>query len=164
MGVATETHVVRHELGEPVGELRVRAGAELRPTRVDAEELSAVIDEVPMLALLAAHAPGDSRFLGAGELRLKESDRLSGVAEGIRDLGGHAADEGDDLVVAGDGLTGGTASSQGDHRLAMAFAVGALAAAAPSSITGMEAADVSFPGFVDVLSSLGANLAREPAR
>jgi 3-phosphoshikimate 1-carboxyvinyltransferase len=164
MGVATETNVMRYELGEPVGELRVRAGAELRPTRVDAEELPAVIDEVPMLALLAAHAPGDSRFLGAGELRLKESDRLSGVAEGIRDLGGHAADEGDDLVVAGDGLTGGTASSQGDHRLAMAFAVGALAATAPSSITGMEAADVSFPGFVDVLSSLGANLAREPAR
>jgi 3-phosphoshikimate 1-carboxyvinyltransferase len=163
MGVATETVIVRHELGEPVGELRVRGDASLRPARVRAEELPRVIDEIPMLALLAAHAPGESRFVDAGELRVKESDRLSAVVAGIRELGGDAADEGDDLVVAGGGLAGGTAASGGDHRLAMAFAMGALAANRHCSIAGMEAADVSFPGFVDVLSALGANLVRESA-
>ena len=71
---------------------------------------------------------GDSWFMGAGELRVKESDRLAGIAEGLRALGGHAAAEGDDLVIAGGGLEGGTADPGGDHRMAMAFAVAALAA------------------------------------
>ncbi len=107
---------------------------------------------------MATHARGETWFLGAAELRAKESDRLAGVADGVRSLGGHAAVEGDDLVVPGLGLAGGTAHSRGDHRLAMAYAVAALAADAPSEIEGMEAADVSFPGFVGTLKALGASV------
>jgi 3-phosphoshikimate 1-carboxyvinyltransferase len=158
MGVLMETHPTGEELGEPVGDLWVGAGAELRGTEVSASELPLVIDEVPVLALLASHARGETWFMEAAELRAKESDRLSGLADGVRALGGHAGVEGDDLVVPGLGLRGGVADSRGDHRLAMAFAVAALAGDAPSEIEGMEAADVSFPGFVEALRTLGASV------
>ncbi len=156
MGVVTEVSVAGEQLGEPVGSIYVARADSIRPTTVEPDELPLVIDEVPVLAMLAVHAPTKSRFLGAAELRVKESDRVMGIAEGIRALGGHAAAEHDALVIAGGGLRGGVASSGGDHRLAMAFAVGALAADRASEVEGMEAAEVSFPGFVDVLRSLGA--------
>ena len=121
--------------------------------RVEPDELPLVIDEVPVLAALAAHAPADSWFLGAGELRVKESDRLDGIGDGIRALGGQAAVEGDDLVVAGGGLDGGRADAHGDHRMAMAFAVSALGARGTVEVDGMESAEVSFPGFARTLSA-----------
>jgi 3-phosphoshikimate 1-carboxyvinyltransferase len=158
MGVSTETSVMGEDLGEPVGSIHVASEASLHPTTVEADELPLVIDEVPVLAMLATHAPAETRFLGASELRVKESDRLTALAEGIRTLGGHAAAEADDLVIAGGGLRGGVASSGGDHRLAMAFAVGALSADRPSEVGGMEAAAVSFPGFVQILRSIGAGI------
>jgi len=89
---------------------------------------------------------------------VKESDRIAAIAAGVRGLGGHAGDEGTDLVVAGGGLTGGSADGAGDHRMAMALAVAALGADGPSQIHGMEAADVSFPGFVATLRALGARI------
>lgn len=158
MGVRVETRVHGEELGEPVGDLWVAPDAALIGTEVSATELPLVIDEVPVLALVATHARGETWFSGAAELRAKESDRLTGVAEGALALGGHAGVEGDDLVVPGLGLRGGTADARGDHRLAMAFAVAALAADAPCEIEGMEAADVSFPGFLGTISSLGASV------
>jgi len=158
MGVRTEIHVDHEELGEPVGELRVAASSGLAGTTVAADELPLVIDEVPVLALLATVARGETWFVDAAELRVKESDRLAGVADGVRSLGGHAGVEGSDLVVAGHRLAGGRADARGDHRLAMAFAVAALAADAPCEVVGIEAADVSFPGFVPLLRSLGASV------
>jgi 3-phosphoshikimate 1-carboxyvinyltransferase len=158
MGVLVETRVMGEELGEPVGDLWVAPGAELGGTEVAAWELPLVIDEVPVLAAVATQARGETWFVGAAELRTKESDRLTGVADGLRALGGHAGLEGDDLVVPGLGLRGGIADGRGDHRLAMAFAVAALASDAPSEIEGVEAADVSFPGFVETLRALGASL------
>lgn len=158
MGVVTELRVTGEVLGEPVGNISVEPGSELSGARISAEELPLVIDEVPVLAMIAARASGETRFLGAGELRFKESDRLSGVVRGIRALGGHAEAEGDDLVVAGGGLAGGETHAAGDHRLAMAFAVGSLGADAPCHIEGMEAADVSFPGFLSTLQALGASV------
>jgi 3-phosphoshikimate 1-carboxyvinyltransferase len=158
MGVRVDIRPTGEELGEPVGDLWVAPGAELRATQVAASELPLVIDEVPVLALMATHARGETRFMGAAELRAKESDRLTGVADGVRALGGHVDVEGDDLVMPGLGLRGGVADSRGDHRLAMAFAVAALAADAPSEIEGIEAADVSFPGFVETLRALGASV------
>ncbi len=158
MGVRTERTVVREELGEPVGDIEVLPTDGVRSVRVEVDELPLVIDEVPVLALLAAHAASDSRFLGAGELQVKESDRLEGVARGIRDLGGHAGAEGDDLVVAGGGLGGGRADARGDHRMAMAFAVSALGARGLVEVDGMESADVSFPGFTRTLTELGASI------
>lgn len=156
MGITTETEVARHEVGEPVGTITVRPTSEVGPVRVEREELPLVIDEVPVLAALAAHASSESWFLGAGELRVKESDRLAALVDAIRALGGVGADEGDDLVIAGGGLGGGSADPRGDHRIAMAMVVAALAAEAPVRVQGVEAADVSFPGFVETLRSIGA--------
>ena len=158
MGLEVEIEIEREELGEPVGTMRLRPTGFLRPVDVRADELPLVIDEIPLLAALAAHAEGSSRFRGGAELRVKESDRLAVLAEGIRALGGEAVDEGDDLVVGGGGLAGGSARSAGDHRLAMAFIVAALAARGPSEIDGVEIAAVSFPGFVRLLRSLGADV------
>jgi 3-phosphoshikimate 1-carboxyvinyltransferase len=158
MGVRVEIRPTGDELGEPVGDLWVTSSAELRGTEVAASELPLVIDEVPVLAAVATQARGETWFTGAAELRTKESDRLTGVADGVLGLGGHAGVEGDDLLVPGLGLRGGTADGRGDHRLAMAFAVAALGADTQSEIEGIEAADVSFPGFVETLRWLGASV------
>jgi 3-phosphoshikimate 1-carboxyvinyltransferase len=158
MGATVRVEVEGEELGEPVGTLEVEAGASLAGTDVEPSELPLVIDEVPALALVAAHARGETRFAGASELRLKESDRLSGLEEAIRGLGGAAGVQGQDLVIGGGGLNGGSVDARGDHRMAMAAAVGSLAARGPSTIDGIEAAEVSFPGFVDALRALGATI------
>jgi len=158
MGVRTERVTRREELGEPVGDIHVVGAGAIAPVRVEPSELPLVIDEVPVLALLAAHAPANSRFLGAAELRVKESDRLEGIASGIRDAGGHAAVEGDDLVLGGGGLAGGVIDARGDHRLAMAFAASGLSARASIEIVGAESAEVSFPGFFGGLAALGASI------
>jgi len=158
MGVEVEVEVGGEELGEPVGRMRLEPSGSLRPVRVAAAEVSSVIDEVPILAALAVHADGVSTFEGATELRVKESDRLSVLAEGLRALGGDAADDGDDLVVSGGSLAGGSARSAGDHRMAMALTVAAVAARTPSLIDGVESAAVSFPGFFGLLASLGADV------
>ncbi|MGZ4109182.1 MAG: 3-phosphoshikimate 1-carboxyvinyltransferase [Actinomycetota bacterium] len=158
MGVEVETVERRTELGEPVGDLVVRGPSRLRATSVTADELPLVIDEVPLLAAVAAHASGDTWFVGAGELRVKESDRLTGTVSALRALGSHAGVEGEDLVVAGGGVRGGTATSAGDHRMAMAIAVAGLAAEGDVVIDDADAADVSFPGFADALRTMGARL------
>lgn len=158
MGVRTHIEVEGSELGEPVGTLEVEPCEGLRATTVEPDELPLVVDEVPVLALLAPHASGDTWFTGAAELRVKESDRLGGIAEAISRLGGRAAVEGDDLVVDGGGLAGGLADARGDHRMAMAIAVSALAARGPVTLEGIEAAEVTFPGFVPALVALGARV------
>jgi 3-phosphoshikimate 1-carboxyvinyltransferase len=158
MGVRTERRIEREELGEPVGSLWVAPCDGLRAVRVEQDELPLMIDEIPMVAMLAQHAAGDSWFLGGAELRVKESDRLTGIAQAILDLGGHAGAEGDDLVVAGGGLEGGAGQARGDHRMAMAMMVSALGAHAPVEVDDAEAAEVSFPGFMETLLTLGADV------
>ena len=158
MGLEVEIDIEGDVLGEPIGRMHLGPSGGLRAVGVDANEMPLVIDEVPLLAALAAHADGPSRFEGGRELRVKESDRLSILAAGIRSLGGAAAEEDDDLVVSGGGLAGGSARSAGDHRMAMAFAVAALAARAPSDVDGVESAAISFPGFFRLLRSLGARV------
>jgi 3-phosphoshikimate 1-carboxyvinyltransferase len=143
-------------LGEPAGVLEVDGTGPLRPVMVSAAELPLVIDEVPVLAAVAAHAEGVSSFEGAGELRVKESDRLAGIVGGIVGMGGDARVDDDTLTIGGGGLAGGNASAIADHRIAMALAVAALGARSDCFIEGMEWAAISFPGFVDVLVSLGA--------
>jgi 3-phosphoshikimate 1-carboxyvinyltransferase len=158
MGVVTQTVVTGEQVGEPLGRILVRSSPRLVGTTVEESELAAVIDEVPMLAVVGACASGDTSFLGGKELRVKESDRLTSIAEGIRALGGSAAVQGDDLVIAGGGLGGGTASSRGDHRLAMAFAIAGAGARAPCEVNGIEVAEVSFPGFIAALASMGVGV------
>ena len=138
---------------EPLGQLRIRHG-ELRSFDIGPDEVPCLIDELPVLAALATHG-GAMRVTGANELRHKESDRISGLATGIRGLGGHIEEMEDGFHVFGDRqLKGGTADAAGDHRLAMAFAVAALGAREPSKIHNAEAVDVSYPGFFDVLDTI----------
>jgi len=158
MGARVDLRVDREELGEPVGTLEVEPSSGLWGTRVEAGELPLVVDEVPVLALVAAFARSETWFAGASELRVKESDRLSGIEHAIRALGGMAGVEGDDLVVGGHGLGGGTVDVRGDHRMAMATAVAALGSSLPVTIDGIDAAEVSFPGFVPALRALGATI------
>ena len=138
------------------GRVRLRCRhSPLRGVTVTAGEVSDLIDEIPVLAVAAALAEGPTRFEGVGELRHKESDRLHGVVEGLAALGAAAGIEGDTLVVRGGArLRGGRVDSSGDHRMAMAFCIAALAAAdgAETAVSGWRAVATSYPGFLDDLA------------
>ena len=139
---------------EPVSELDVTASP-LVGTEVGAEEVPLAIDELPLVALLGCFAEGETVVSGAQELRVKESDRITAVVEGLRGLGADIEAAEDGFVVRGtDGLRGGTISSGGDHRLAMLGAVAGLASREGVEVEGMEAAAVSYPGFAADLHSL----------
>ncbi len=115
--------------GEPVADLRVRAGT-LSGAEIPAERAPSMIDEYPMLAVAAACARGRTVMRGLAELRVKESDRLFGIAEGLARCGARVTVEGDDLIVEGDGNPppgGATIATRLDHRMAMAFLVMGLA-------------------------------------
>ena len=132
---------------EPVGELDV-ASAPLEATEVTAADIPIAIDEIPLVALLGAFAEGETVVRGAGELRVKESDRIMGVVDGLGGLGADIEATGDGFVVRGTGgLRGGTIDSRGDHRLAMLGAVAGLASEEGVEVTGFEAVSVSYPGF-----------------
>jgi 3-phosphoshikimate 1-carboxyvinyltransferase len=159
MGVPVAAEVDDEVLGEPMGSLRLEPNtAAPVGARIEPWEIPLIIDEVPALAALAVHASGESWFLDAGELRVKESDRLERMAGGLRELGGHAADEGDDLVIAGTGLAGGTVTAGDDHRIAMALVVAGLAASGPVTVREAQWADVSFPGFGPTLAGVGGRI------
>jgi 3-phosphoshikimate 1-carboxyvinyltransferase len=140
---------------EPAGELDV-ASAPLEGTDVDPAEVPLAIDELKLVALLGAHAEGETVVRGAEELRIKESDRIAGVVEGLRGLGADIEATGDGFVVRGDGspLRGGTIESHGDHRMAMLGAVAGLASLEGVEVVGMEAAAISYPGFESDLRAL----------
>jgi 3-phosphoshikimate 1-carboxyvinyltransferase len=141
---------------EPVAELDVAAGP-LRATTVAGEEVPLAIDELPLVALLGCFAEGQTVVRDAQELRLKESDRIAAVVEGLRGLGADAEATGDGFEVAGspDGLRGGVLDARGDHRLAMLGAVAGLASREGVEVVGMEAARVSYPRFTADLAALG---------
>ena len=137
--------------GEAVGDVTVR-GAQLHATRVEEHLVPSLIDEIPILAIAAAHAEGTTEFEAIGELRIKESDRVATIIEGLTALGGDAAAEGDTLVITGPRpLDGGHVDSRGDHRIAMAFAVAGLVARAPVKVAGWSSTETSFPTFLEVL-------------
>jgi 3-phosphoshikimate 1-carboxyvinyltransferase len=140
---------------EPVGELDVASGS-LEATVVEADEVPLAIDELTLVALLGAHAEGETVVRGAEELRLKESDRIAGVVDGLRGLGADIEATPDGFVVRGDGspLRGGTIQANGDHRMAMLGAVAGLASTQGVEVVGMEAAAVSYPGFEQDLRTL----------
>ena len=139
--------------GEPCGALRIRYGGNAR-LELGPGDVPGVIDELPVLAALATHG-GELRVTGAGELRHKESDRITDLAAGLRGLGGQIEELEDGFHVVGTRrLLGGAADAAGDHRLAMAFAIAALGGERPSEIHNAEAVDVSYPGFFETLASL----------
>ena len=139
---------------EPVSALRAMP-SKLVGTSVGADEVAGMIDEVPILAVLAARAEGVTRITGAAELRVKESDRIKAVAENLRAVGVRAEELSDGLEIeGGDHPLVGRVSSHHDHRIAMAFGVLGALPGNRIEIDGADIADVSFPGFQDMLEDL----------
>jgi 3-phosphoshikimate 1-carboxyvinyltransferase len=139
---------------EPVSDLDVAYGA-LEGTVVEGEEVPLTIDELPLVALLGCFAEGETVVRGAQELRVKESDRIAGVAEGLRGLGAEIEATPDGFAVRGTGgLRGGVLDAGGDHRMAMLGAVAGLASREGVEVVGMDAATVSYPGFVRDVAAL----------
>lgn len=141
---------------EPVADLEVEHAA-LTGTLVEPDEVPLTIDELPLVALLACFAEGETVLVGAGELRYKESDRIATVVSGLRGLGAEIeATEDGWAVRGGGGLRGGILHAHGDHRLALLGAVAGLASQEGVEVVGMEAAEVSYPSFeADVTRLLG---------
>jgi 3-phosphoshikimate 1-carboxyvinyltransferase len=160
MGAAIDIMNPRDAGGEPVGDLRVRA-SRLTGVTVPAERAPSMIDEYPILAIAAAMASGVTVMRGLGELRVKESDRLTAVARGLAACGVQVAVDGETLTVHGAGgpVPGGARIAAGlDHRIAMAFLVLGLGARAPVAIDDATTIDTSFPGFAGLMRGLGADI------
>lgn len=157
MGVAVRRENVREVCGEPVGDLVVSPGLP-RATRVRSAEVPSLIDEIPVLAVLASRAEGESVFEAVGELRVKESDRLGLLAANLRAVGGRAEVVGDALhVVGSDRPPRGHVETARDHRIAMAFAVLARLPRAAVTLSEHASPTVSFPRFFATLDRMTAH-------
>ncbi len=142
---------------EPVADIRVR-GSDLRGIEIPAELVPLAIDEFPALFIAAACAEGETVLTGARELRVKESDRIQVMADGLNELGIDARPTEDGIVIQGGSLQGGRVDSHGDHRIAMAFAMAGLRASAPIVIDNCANVRTSFPDFVATAWRLGMNV------
>jgi 3-phosphoshikimate 1-carboxyvinyltransferase len=157
MGANIELINQRQAGGEPVADIRVRH-AELRGIEIPVELVPLAIDEFPVLFVAAANARGVTVLRGAEELRVKESDRIQVMADGLRALGIGAEPAAEGMRVTGGRYGGGVVDSHGDHRVAMAFAIAALRAGAPITITDCSNVATSFPGFVELADSAGLKI------
>jgi 3-phosphoshikimate 1-carboxyvinyltransferase len=148
------TIAVESEAPEPMGRIELRSGA-LQAISIEEADVPSVIDELPLLGIVAAYASGTTRVRGARELRVKESDRIAVLVAGLRALGGSAneVDDGFD-VTGGTALHGAHVESGGDHRLAMAFAIAALGASSPVTIDDAGCVAISHPSFFADLEAL----------
>ncbi|MGI1677468.1 MAG: bifunctional prephenate dehydrogenase/3-phosphoshikimate 1-carboxyvinyltransferase [Cellvibrionaceae bacterium] len=143
--------------GEPVADIRIRY-SELQGIDIPPEQVPLAIDEFPVLFIAAACAKGTTRLTGAEELRVKESDRIQVMADGLQALGVHAIPTEDGMVIEGSEIGGGTVESHDDHRIAMAFTVAALRASSPITINNCANVATSFPGFVELARTAGISL------
>ncbi len=151
----------RRSLGqEPVADLRVRA-SQLHGGPVDPALVPLAIDEFPALFVAAAAAKGKTSFSGLEELRVKESDRISAMADGLRRLGIQVEETPDGAAVHGGRFTGGEVESYHDHRVAMSLAIAGTIADGEVLVRGVDNVDTSFPGFMDLMNSLGAHIATD---
>jgi len=159
MGAAIETLTSRHDGGEDVADLLVKAGP-LKGVDVPAERAPTMIDEYPILAVAASFAEGETRMRGLKELRVKESDRLEATAALLRNNGVKVEIDGDDLIVQGKGAApgGGLVATHMDHRIAMSALVLGTASAEPVKVDDAAFIATSFPGFADMMRGLGADL------
>ncbi len=156
MGADISIHNEHLDGSEPVGDVMVRSSA-LRGTTIDRTLIPRLIDEVPVLALAAVCAEGETVIRDAQELRVKETDRISTVVESLRALGAAVEDQPDGMIIAGSSggpLRGALLPSQGDHRLAMTWGIAALVAQGETTIVEPQAASVSYPGFWEHLTTL----------
>jgi 3-phosphoshikimate 1-carboxyvinyltransferase len=161
MGASIEILNEREVGGEPVADLRV-VFKPLKGIDIPEELVPLAIDEFPVLFVAAACAEGQTRLTGAEELRVKESDRIQVMADGLQIMGVDAQATPDGMVIQGGGtIGGGTVASHGDHRIAMAFAIAGLRAASPVIILDCANVNTSFPEFKDLAKNLGLALAYE---
>jgi 3-phosphoshikimate 1-carboxyvinyltransferase len=149
--------------GEPAGDVEVRT-SDLVGTTVSAAEIPSLVDELPLLAVAACHARGDTVVHGASELRHKESDRLEGIVEELRRIGGHVRATSDGLRIRGvpARLRGGMVDARGDHRLAMLGAAAGVASREGIELRGAEVVETSFPGFFEVLEGVAPGAVHYP--
>ncbi len=143
--------------GEPVADIRIRS-SQLKGIDIPEELVPLAIDEFPVIFVAAACAEGQTRLTGAEELRVKESDRIQVMADGLKILGVDAEPTDDGMIVQGGSIGGGEVISHGDHRIAMAFTIAGLRANQPITIHDCENVNTSFPGFVELSRNLGINL------
>jgi 3-phosphoshikimate 1-carboxyvinyltransferase len=161
MGADVALANVRGQGGETIGDVRVRHGP-IFGAEFTAEEIPSMIDEVPVLAVIAAFASGETRIEGLDELRHKESDRLALMARGLTACGVDARADGDALVVRGGAVRGGAEiATEGDHRIAMAHLVLGLGAEQPVSVDEAEMIATSFPTFREAMRGIGADVAEQ---
>ena len=154
MGADIEVSNERVIGGEPVADLRVRS-AKLKGIQIPEDQVPLAIDEFPALFIAAACAEGETVLTGAEELRVKESDRIQVMADGLIALGVDAKPTPDGIVIRGGSIGGGSVGSHGDHRIAMSFAMAALRATGDISIDDCANVNTSFPGFVELAASVG---------
>ena len=154
MGADIEVSNERVIGGEPVADLRVRS-AKLKGIQIPEDQVPLAIDEFPALFVAAACAEGETILTGAEELRVKESDRIQVMADGLIALGVDAKPTPDGIVIQGGSIGGGSVDSHGDHRIAMSFAMAALRASGDISIDDCANVNTSFPGFVELSASVG---------
>ncbi|OUD12191.1 3-phosphoshikimate 1-carboxyvinyltransferase [Thioflexithrix psekupsensis] len=143
--------------GEPVADIRIRS-SQLRGIRIPEDQVPLAIDEFPVLFIAAACATGETVLTGAEELRVKESDRIQVMADGLQTLGISATPTPDGIIIQGGQIGGGTVDSHGDHRIAMSFTIAALRANAPIRILDCANVATSFPNFVSLAQTLGIDL------
>ena len=155
----------REEGGEPVADLRARYSPALQGIRVPAERAASMIDEYPVLSVVAAFATGKTEMVGVKELRVKESDRIDAMARGLEACGVTVEEDEDTLIVHGmgpGGVPGGaTCATHIDHRIAMSFLVAGLAAKRPVSVDDGSPIATSFPAFEGLMAGLGAQIRRD---
>ena len=143
--------------GEPVADIRIRH-AQLKGINIPEDQVPLAIDEFPVLFVAAACAEGQTVLSGAEELRVKESDRIQVMADGLQAMGIDAKPTEDGIVIQGGQITGATVESHHDHRIAMSFAVASLRATDPIRVTGCDNVATSFPNFVSLAAGLGMNI------
>ena len=161
MGAAIEMGPIREQAGEPVADIAVRAGR-LRAVDVPAARAPRMIDEYPILSVIAACAEGTTRLNGLAELRVKESDRLGATAAGLRAAGVSVTERDDGLDIVGCGGPppgGGLVATELDHRIAMAFLTLGMASEKPMTVDDGSMIGTSYPGFVGDMNGLGASIA-----
>lgn len=162
MGANIELHNTRVVGGEPVADLHVRA-APLRGIEIPVDQVPLAIDEFPALFIAAACATGRTTLTGAHELRVKESDRIAVMAQGLKQLGIRADETSDGIVIEGGEFHGGAVDSHGDHRISMSFALAGLRASGPIQVRDCKNVDTSFPAFPDLARRVGLVLGVERA-
>ena len=152
MGARVELEPEADRAGDPVATMHVRGGQSLRGTEILPAEVPSLLDEIPLLAVVASQASGETRVTGARELRVKESDRLKQLVLGLRAMGADIDELDDGLVLQGPArLRGAEIDAAHDHRIAMSFAIAGLVADGETEVEGAEWADISYPGFFAML-------------